>query len=206
MTRMRRSVLLTVVAILFSHVPDAIAQGGFQVGGEVGPSFTSISLDEDDGGDYHQRIAAAGGGFVVLPLGGPFGVQVEALSMPKGARLEQPDSTQTLKLRYFEVPVLLRVEAPHGWYVFGGGFFAVRTDAKAQYSVVTDSIASGMREDASDAIERYERGWVAGAGIDIGRFLVFEGRYERGLTNVNRVPGSPRFNNYGLTFMVGVRN
>ena len=74
-----------------------------------------------------------------------------------------------------------------------------------QISLVDNSIASGSREDASDAVERFDHGWVAGAGYDIGRFLVVEGRYARGLSNVNRVAGTVGFTNRALTFMVGVR-
>ena len=85
------------------------------------------------------------------------------------------------------------------------GYFAVRTSAKVQTHLVDSSIESGTRDDASDAIERYDHGWVAGAGYDIGRLIVVEGRYTRGLANVNRVPDSVGFTNRALTFMVGFR-
>jgi hypothetical protein len=208
---MRQLALLPVAAVLFGGASEAMAQRRFQVGLKTGPSFTSIAQDEEDeSGTYHRRIAAAGGGFLRLALAGPVGVQVEALSNPKGSRREDPEGfSQTLMLRYFEVPVLLRVDATGsqrgGWFVFGGPYFAVRTSAKVQTSTVTNSIAGGTRVDASDAIERFDNGWVAGAGWDIGRFVVVEGRYARGVTNVNRVAGSVGFSNRALTFMVGVR-
>ena len=44
-----------------------------------------------------------------------------------------------------------------GWYLFGGGYFAVRTSAKVQTHLVDNSIESGTRDDASDAIERYDQ-------------------------------------------------
>jgi len=188
-----------------------MAQSRFQFGGKVGPSFTDIAQDEDDGGTYHRRIAAAGGGWVRLALAGPLGLQVEALSTPKGTRLEDPDSDSslTLMLRYLEVPFLLRIDAPGqapgGWFLFGGGYFAIRTSAKVQTSRVDNSISGGTRDDAGDTVERYDNGWVAGAGYDIGRFIVVEGRYTRGLANVNRIPNSVGFTNRALTFMVGVR-
>ena len=211
MRRMRRLALLTAATVFFAGAPEALAQRRFQVGLKTGPSFTDIAQDEDDdSGTYQRRIAAAGGGFLRLALAGPVGLQVEALSTPKGSRREDPDGfSQTLMLRYFEVPVLLRVDdagaEPGGWFVFGGAYFAVRTSAKVQVSTVENSIAGGTRVDASDSIERFDNGWVAGAGYDIGRFLVVEGRYARGLTNVNRVPDSVGFSNRALTFMVGVR-
>ena len=208
---MRRLAVLTVAIVFLAAIPEAMAQRRFQVGLKAGPSFTDIAQDEDDGGTYHRRIAAAGGGFVRLALAGPAGLQVEALSTPKGTRLEEPGSnlTETLMLRYFEVPVLLRVDAPGledgGWYVFGGGYFAVRTSAKVQTHFVDNSIESGTRDDAGDVIERYDNGWVAGAGYDIGRFLVVEGRYTRGLSNVNSIPDSVGFTNRAVTFMIGFR-
>ena len=211
MRRMRRLAVLTVAIVFLAAIPQAMAQRRFEFGGKVGPSFTDIAQDEDDGGTYHRRIAAAGGGCVRLPLAGPVGVQVEALTTPKGTRLEEPDSgvSETLMLRYFEVPYLLRIDAPGqetgGWFVFGGGYFAVRTSAKVQTSLVDNSIVSGTRDDAGDAVERYDHGWVAGAGYDIGRYVVVEGRYARGLSNVNRIPDSVGFTNRALTFMVGVR-
>jgi hypothetical protein len=208
---MRRLGLLTVAMVFFAGAPEALAQRRFQVGLKAGPSFTDIAQEEDDdSGSYQRRIAAAGGGFLRLALTGPLAVQVEALSTPKGSRRNDPGGfSQTLMLRYFEVPVLLRVDAPGaepgGWFVFGGGYFAVRTSAKVQTSTVENSISGGSRVDAGDAIERFDNGWVAGAGYDIGQYLVVEGRYARGLTNVNRLPDTVGFSNRALTVMVGVR-
>ena len=202
---------LTVAMLFFAAAPEALAQRRFQVGLKTGPSFTDIAQEEDDdSGTYQRRIAAAGGGFLRLALAGPAGVQIEALSNPKGSRREDPAGfSQTLMLRYFEVPILLRVDAagaePGGWFVFGGGYFAVRTSAKVQTSTVENSITGGTRVDASDAIERFDNGWVAGGGYDIGSYVVVEGRYARGLTNVNRLPDTVGFSNRALTFMVGVR-
>ena len=205
---MRRLAMTTAALLLFGGVSQALAQRRFEFGGKVGPSFTDIALDEDDGQTYERRIAGAGGGFFKLPLAGPVALQVEALTTPKGSRLIGSDGVnQTLMLRYVEMPVLLRVDGQEegGWYLFGGGYFAIRTSAKVQISFVDNSISSGTREDAGDAVERFDHGWVAGAGYDLGRYLVVEGRYARGLPNVNRVDGTIGFTNRALTFMFGAR-
>jgi hypothetical protein len=211
---MRRLAVLTAAAVLLTGVPDATAQRRLQVGAKVGPSFTNVSVDDGEasrqGIEFTQRIAAAGGGFVTLPLSGPVALQLEMLSAPKGTRIEDPETgtRQTLMLRYFEVPVLLRLGAAGqstGWHVFGGGYFAIRTGATEELSVQANSSISGSREDVGDSFERFDSGWVAGAGVDIGRFLVVDGRYGQGLTNVNRVKGADDFTNRALTFMVGFR-
>jgi len=208
---MWRTPTLTLVAIAAMVLP-ATAQRRVHAGVKVGPSFTTIAVDEDDDRTYDRRIAAAGGGFVILPLGGRFAVQIEALSTPKGARLEVGDeylTTQILKLRYFEFPLLLRVAGPTqkigAWHFVGGGWFGIRTSAKAQTSIFSNSIVTGILEEAGDAVERYESGLVAGAGLHVNRFLMIEGRYARGLTNVNKIADSPAFTSRAITFMVGLR-
>ena len=198
------------VAVMVAAPSAAIAQHP-PFGAKVGPSFTGIVLAEDDGQNYHPRIAAAGGGFVMLPLTSRIAFQFEVMSSPKGTRLEE-DSTnlaQTLMLRYFELPILARFAGPKTDvgvpYFLAGPFFGVRTSAKAQISMLAGSLIAGEKVDARDAIERFEAGLIVGAGLDIGRHLLVEGRYSHGLTNVNKVPEATRFTNRGVSFMTGFR-
>jgi len=194
----------------FLAVSPAAAQG-LQFGGKAGPSFTTIVLDEDEGPPFERRIAAAGGGFVVLPIAARLSLQVEALTTPRGTRLEPEESdgiVQTLMVRYLEFPVLLRVNGPRrggGWYFFGGGYTALRLSAKEQLSSFTGFTNAGTREDVGDAIELVENGLIGGAGLELGKYLLVEGRYARGLTNINKVDGAPPFTSRALTFMLGVR-
>lgn len=199
-----------IAAAIVGLPPSALAQHR-QFGAKVGPSFTGIVLAEDDGQDYHPRIAASGGGFIALPLTPRLSLQLEAMSSPKGARLDEAGTgiTQTLMLRYFEVPALVRVRGPVlgvGMpYFLAGPYFGIRTSAKAQLSFVVNSIKSGSRDNADALIERFEGGLIVGAGLDISRHLMVEGRYSHGLTNANRVADAPRFINRGLSFTTGVR-
>lgn len=199
-----------IAAAIVGLPPSALAQHR-QFGAKVGPSFTGIVLAEDDGQDYHPRIAASGGGFIALPLTPRVSLQLEAMSSPKGARLDEAGTgiTQTLMLRYFEVPALVRVRGPVlgvGMpYFLAGPYFGIRTSAKAQLSFVVNSIKSGSRDNADALIERFEGGLIVGAGLDISRHLMVEGRYSHGLTNANRVADAPRFINRGLSFTTGVR-
>lgn len=199
-----------IAAAIVALPPSALAQHR-QFGAKVGPSFTGIVLAEDDGQDYHPRIAASGGGFIALPLTPRVSVQLEAMSSPKGARLDEAGTgvRQTLVLRYFEVPALVRVRGPVLGvgipYFLAGPYFGIRTSAKAQLSTIINSIKTGVTDNADALIERFEGGLIVGAGLDIRRHLIVEGRYSHGLTNVNRVAGSPRFINRGLSFTTGVR-
>ena len=208
--RLRRP-MAAVVAAAIVVLPSAAFAQRPHFGAKVGPSFTGILLAEDDGQDYHPRIAASGGGFIALPLTPRVSVQLEAMSSPKGARLDEAGTgvRQTLMLRYFEVPALVRVRGPVLGvgvpYFLSGPYFGIRTSAKAQLSTIINSIKSGVTDNADALIERFEGGVIIGAGLDIAQHLMVEGRYSHGLTNVNRVAGSPRFINRGLSFTTGVR-
>jgi Outer membrane protein beta-barrel domain len=200
--------VLAVVTVAAATQPSAQQM---QFGAKAGPSFTGISLAEPDGQDYHPRIAAAGGGFIALPLAPRLAIQFEAMSMPKGTRVEEPGSNlaQTLMLRYVELPALLRVSGPRLWPGFwsfsGGPYLGIRVSAKEQISTSTETSIAGAREDVSDFVERFEGGLAFGAAVDIGKYLMVEGRYSHGLTNVNAVEGLTRFTNHGVSIMAGVR-
>jgi hypothetical protein len=201
---------LFAVFLIAAAPATALAQQR-QFGAKVGPAFTGIALADDDGQSYHPRIAALGGGFYALPLHPRFAVQFEAMSSPKGTRLEEDGAgfEQTLMLRYFEMPVLARVNGPNVGpgilYLLTGPFFGIRVSAKAQVSSVSDSVNAGVREDASEAIERFESGLIVGGGLEIGHHMLVEGRYSHGFTNVNRIEGSNAFTNRGISFTTGVR-
>ena len=196
-----------VVLLLSGAVSPVFAQR-VEFGAKAGPSFGMLAADPE-GEDYDRRIAAAGGGFVVLPLGDKFGVQFEALFSPKGAKLyaEDLDLTSTLVLNYLDFPVLARISpGSPAFHLFGGPYVGVRVSATRQISASGGGITSGERTDMSGEVERFDWGLVAGAGIHRGRRLVIDGRYAWGLTDVNKDTSlGVRFRSRVLTILAGVR-
>jgi Outer membrane protein beta-barrel domain len=206
---MRRVTL--VVALLIAGAAAAAAEER-QIGAKVGPSFAVVAFDPEQGERYGRRIAAGGGAFAVLPITRQFAVQIEALFNPKGAKLYAPeeDVTGTVLLRYFDVPVLARINGPRygsrSFHVFGGPYLGVRMSAKRQISFAAGGITSGAREDMSSEVERFEVGFAGGAGADIGRRFVIDGRYSRGLTSLDTdTTDGVQIRNRGLSIMAGVR-
>lgn len=215
--RFVQAALLITIAVVVT--PSAALAQRRQFGGKAGPGFTGIVLPEDDGQDFHPRIAAAVGAFFALPVSPRLALQFEAMSSPKGTRLKDGTVTQTLLLHYFEWPVLLRIAGPRPGgvptYFIGGPFFGIRVSAKEQLSTLTPTGNSvggisawpvaGVRVEVPDSIKRFESGLIAGAGIDIGKYMLLEGRYWRGLTNVNNVDERTTFTNHGWSILTGVR-
>jgi hypothetical protein len=199
--------MIVIAAVL---APSAALAQRRQFGAKAGPAFTQVALEEDDGQTYHRRIGPYVSGFFVWPLNPRLAVQFEAASSPKGTRLKDPPGvTQTLLLQYFEMPVLLRVSGPKlggaAIYVIGGPFFGFKVSAKEEVSQLAGTVIAGVRERADNFVNPFESGLIAGLGIDIGKYMLAEGRYSHGLTNVNKREEFLEFTNHGWSFMVGVR-
>ena len=199
-----------VLAAGFVLVPSAALAQRRQFGAKAGPTFTSIVLPEDTGQDFHRRMAATVVGFFVQPLNPRLAMQFEAAASPKGTRLKDGTGlTQTLLLQYVELPVLLRVGGPHlagaPLYFIGGPFVGFRVSAKEQFSTLAGTFITGVKTEVNDTVKTFESGVIAGAGVDIGKYMVVEGRYSRGLTDVNNVEERIEFTNHGFSITAGVR-
>jgi hypothetical protein len=204
----RPAALMIAIAVVL--VPSAALAQRRQFGAKAGPAFTQVAVEEDDGQTYRRRIGPYVSGFFVLPLNPRLAAQFEAASSPKGTRLKEPPGvTQTLLLQYFEMPVLLRVSGPKvggaPLYFIGGPFFGFKVSAKEEVSELAGTIIAGARDDVDRFVNPFESGLIAGAGADIGKYMLVEGRYSHGLTNVNKREEFLEFTNYGFSFTVGVR-
>lgn len=207
---MRSVVIATCLVVMFaSHVQAQQRQKGVK----AGATFPAVVIDPDDEeADYGRRTAGTFGGFIVFPVTDRVAAQIEALYSPRGGKVtsDLSDETATLKLDYFEVPVLTRFtatrSAKRSFFVFAGPSLAIRTGAKLEVGTTGGGFVYGVSEDVGDSFRRFDVGLVAGAGVDIGEWVVIDGRYVWGLMNIDR--GSTTdvsVHSRVLTFMVGVR-
>ena len=196
---------------VLAAAPAAEAQER-EFGAKAGPSFAMLSFEPEESGDYQHRVSADGGGFFVFPLSRTIALQFEALFTSRGAKLYDPetDLTGAILLQYFELPVLLRLEGPgsasRALHFFAGPYVGFRLSAKREISSYVNSIRGGSKESIANEIETMQFGVSAGAGVDIGRRLVIDGRYSRGLTplNTDRSEGF-RIRSSAISIMAGVR-
>jgi hypothetical protein len=209
------------VAIAFGMGLCGAATAGAQpreVGVKAGVTLPAVVFDpEEEGLGYGRRVGAAFGGFLVLPMNERFAAQIEALFVAKGGKLTVesgqelvPDQRVTLKLDYFEVPLLGRVTlhrtARRAIYVFGGPSLGFRTNATAEDAISLNGYMVGNALDVGVDFKRLEAGVIVGAGVDIGEWVVIDGRYSWGLTDVNRNPDiTSSIRTRVLAFMGGIR-
>ena len=200
-----------LVVILLACGAAARAQDR-ELGAKAGPAFAMLAFEPDETADYDRRINADGGGFLVLPLSRSVALQLEAMFTSRGAKLFDAEEqiTGAILLQYFEVPTLLRIRGP-AWgskavHFFGGAFSGFRLSAKREVSFVANSVKTGNREEINDEIELFQFGVVGGAGLDLGRRIVVDGRYSHGLTAINTDKSDGfRIRSSAFSFMIGVR-
>jgi hypothetical protein len=198
---------------LFLLAADArVSAQHLEFGAKAGPGFATLRFDPDDGLRHSRRVAADGGGFVVLPITSRLAVQIEGLFTSRGARAELPEEslTSTILLQYFDLPVLLRVSGPRiggrPVHFFAGPYVGIRTSAKRSWSAFVNGLTTGVKEDMRDEIERIDAGVTAGAGMAIGRWVVVDGRYTHSLKKLNTdTAGGFGIWSRAVTMMAGVR-
>jgi hypothetical protein len=120
-------------------------------------------------------------------------VQIEALYVSKGGKLDIPEivDTAAILLDYVEFPVLLRLgpsraasPSVHALVGVAGG---IRASARRQFSFAFGGFTSGESLDIRDEIEPFEASVVVGAGFDIHRHIVIDGRYSWGSRRSTRI-------------------
>ena len=194
-------VCVLVVALLVASGSAAMAQNQGS-GLKGGVNFAELKIDPGDLDFFERRTGLIAGAFFVLPVAPHFSIQPEALYSQKGATVEEADGGGTLKLDYFDIPILARWDSSNSgearFNVFAGPSFNFRTRARQDID--------GETIDISEDIEKFDLGLVFGAGVEFGRFLI-DGRYQLGLRPVNKFRDEEGFEakNRSFSLMGGFR-
>ena len=158
-----------------------------------------------------NHIGWVAGTFMAWPVAPHLDIQCETLFSRKGASFDESGVNADIRISYLEIPILFRYGSPveagklrygRAVKVFAGPSFAFKRKAEAtgEFPGVSDG------QDIDDAIAAFDFGFVMGAGIE-SRGIVFDGRYTRGLRNVNAQPrqNDANFKHRVFSIMVGVR-
>jgi hypothetical protein len=201
------AIALLVLVLLAS--PAAAQQRQFGI--KAGPVIAAIDVEPEDA-DYGTRVAGTFGGFFVLPMNETFALQLEALYSAKGGKgtTDLVQGTLKIKLDYVEFPILARItasrSASRSIFVFGGVAPAIRTSAKSEFSTTVDGTSYGESIDVGQDYDHFDIALVVGGGVDIGPYIVIDGRYSWGLMNVYKNPDiESEVRNRALAFTVGWR-
>jgi hypothetical protein len=143
------------------------------------------------------RKAAAIGAYV----GGDFvpavGLIVEALYSQKGTRVKFTSSqapgfqaNTDVDVDYIEVPLLIRgnLGGSHGTrvHLYAGPSFAWKVHDSSTSTQTVNGVTTTTSDDTN--IRKFDSGIVGGVALNVHHFLI-DGRYNWGLTNINRDTG-----------------
>jgi hypothetical protein len=189
---MRRGFVLGAVVVgLLGAAVDAGAAAQWTVGVKGGVSIASLGGDDADSLLADSRTGFAGGFFVQADVSKNFGVRLEGLYTMKGASESAAGTEVTMKLDYFEFPVLLVGQVPVSesatLSAFAGPVFGFNT--KSELEVTSGGLTASV--DIEDvlpiSIPSFELGLAFGAGanFDVGPCsIVFDARYALGMTTI----------------------
>lgn len=183
------TVALVIGALSFD---SATAQ---TIGFKVGPTFSNIDEDPDDATVDEGRLTSfGGGGFIRFGFAG-LSLQLEALAITKGSKVEDEtgDDNMELQLDYIEVPVTALFSLGNGPYAFVGPSFGFEIDCDINVEFAGTESSFDCDDDSVEGFNRkkLDVGVTGGLGLQFplgpGSLLV-EGRYTHGLTNLNDEP------------------
>jgi hypothetical protein len=204
---MRRLVsTILVTAATFAPAASVNAQS---IGFKLGASISTLSVSDDENSAIKSTTNFGGGGFIRFGMGN-LGIQLELLSLTKGADVDAPgDDDINFRFEYVEVPVLLHLPLTSGSsfapYVFGGPTIGLEIGCEAQ---VPGNAAVDCDDDAADIFERKKTdfGLAVGGGLAFAMgpgALLVEGRYTFGLTGISESESSPDIKNRSAFIAAG---
>jgi len=166
-----------IMFILLLTATTSFAQH-FELGVKAGANISNFN-GASNSADLKAKtlVGFHGGGFVSLFVGNIFAIQPEVLFSTQGAKIEQTGGSTDYKLDYINIPVMLKVRAPGGFFVEAGpqiGFKVHETHygTSEDFAKSTDfSIAGGL-------------GYHSSIGLGIGA------RYTAGISKLGNVSSS----------------
>ncbi|MDH3217122.1 MAG: PorT family protein [Candidatus Krumholzibacteria bacterium] len=179
--------ILTVAAFLWLFASSgARAQPTWDVGLKPGFNIANLAGDDADSLSTDSRIGFVGGVFAAVHVTDVFGVRVEGLYTQKGGTDDISGVDITVKLDYFEFPLLAVVSVPVAENVSFDAFagpaiaFNINSKVKGEQGGLQAEI------DIDELVKEVDFGGVVGIGwsFDTGpASILIDGRWTFGVTS-----------------------
>lgn len=205
MSRSSRLLPALLLGSVLALAPTAARAQG-EIGVVGGATFTTLrGLDVDD------RTGNLYGAYLVLPIAGPLQWQFEAIASSRGATPRGAGFGSELRLRYLEVPVLLRLSLAKGSrlnpHLYAGPYAGLRIDCTVEGTSGDCDDVPGISTKTVDV------GGIAGGGVsvDLGGLMLTGGvRYNFGVSTIaeferDNVREAAKHGGYAIYAGLGVR-
>ena len=197
-----KRIVCTALVLLAFGAPRLGAQD-ITIGVKGGLNVADVSTDIPDIEDIKSsKTGFVGGAYANFGLGGVFAIQPEVLYSEKGFKGEDealPGFEAQFKVKYFEIPLLLKAQFPMANIrpaVYAGPVVSFETSCKLGLTEGDISADFDCDSDEADVGDRKKTdfGGVLGANLDLfvgPVVLTLDGRYQVGFTNLNDDPDAP---------------
>jgi hypothetical protein len=192
---------------LQTQATEPPSRTGFGIIG--GLNFSKLALGDGNAlENAKNRTAFAGGGFFTLGLGRIFAIQPELLFSMKGTRASNPTQNfttgdLTLKMDYFEIPLLLKGYIPISNPNLRPNLFVGPAIAFLVNCRVGEDVIGGTRDCANGGptIKSTDTSIMFGVGLDFLNSFTAQVRFDMGLQDVDEEQGTAK--NQSLMLMIG---
>lgn len=199
---LRFSVLLSI--IILGSVLNVKAQIGVSVGPKAGVTITSFSGDA--AGKVEAKTTGVGGLFANVHFLKYFALQPEAFIHQKGATTSSNGVTNSVKVNYFEVPVLFKVMLPVEDHIYPNLFIGPTFSYKMNSSASTKNTETGTVVNFNEGdVRKQETGGIIGGGFDFETqhiFINLDARYGFGFNSLGS--NTLELKNRNWAFMLGL--
>ena len=159
----------------------AFSQAQFSIGIKGGPNFANIDTENSLGGNYDNRTGFHGGAFALLKFT-KIGIQPEILFSQQGSKFQFRDGEGKANYNYFNIPVIVKLYTVAGINLqFGPQFGFV---AGGEEEIIENGIKT--TREAKDVLKGSDISAAIGVGWDLPFGLSIDGRYNWGLSDINK--------------------
>jgi hypothetical protein len=177
---MKKLVLVLMIAAISIFAAAPLFAKGMTFGVKAGLDLANLT-----GSDVNDSSIKTGidvGGFMIYDISDIFAVEPELLFSMKGAKRDSASVTESWKINYIEIPILLKAKLP--------------TDGKIKPCVfvgpgigflLSSKVSDGTETDLKDFTKSTNITLIAGLGVSYMMekgALSFEARYEVGLSTI----------------------
>ncbi len=179
----------------------AFAQSGISFGIKGGLSFSNIIKTDDSNFKTNYNTGYHAGVFLALPIVDRLSFQPELMFSQKGYQSERTgilgEGTLTQTTNWIEIPILAKVEAAKGFYIYLGPQVSFLTKTNNKYDGTFGSSEQTTIEDDADKFKKSIVGGALGLGIDVSPRIAITGRYALDFqkNNEDGTSETPQFKN-----------
>jgi hypothetical protein len=177
--------------------------GGFK----AGLNIATLGGADAEAANVKSINGAILGAYLRIAITNQFSIQPEFLFSRNGAKADTLGITGTIKLNYFEAPLLFRYGFQNASNVtpsiFAGPVLSGRLSADAEAEVAGIKVSTGLE----DEVKPLDFGLVFGGelGVLLGRpELTLEVRYKLGLTSIDDTGSNGDIKNRVFSVLIGI--